>query len=64
VIKNEKRGKDKNKDLSILIDERLVEINNPILTLTGKRWKRWINASRSSSTRGTFMSFEGRCKGQ
>jgi len=30
----EKKGKDKNKDLAVFVDERLVGINNPMATLT------------------------------
>jgi len=29
------KGKDKNKDWSVLVDERLLEINDSVATLTG-----------------------------
>ena len=32
----EKKSKDKNKELSVLIDDRLAEINDSIITLTGR----------------------------
>ena len=31
-----KKGKDKNKDLSVLVDDKLAEINHSMSTLTGK----------------------------
>jgi len=31
-----KKVKDKNKDLAVLVDERLAEINNSVATLSGK----------------------------
>ena len=31
-----KKGKDKNKDLAVLVDDKLTEVNNSILTLTGR----------------------------
>ena len=34
-VQGGKKGKDKNKDLAVLVDERLMEINNSMATLTG-----------------------------
>jgi len=31
-----KKGKDKNKDLAVLVDDKLAEVNNSIITLTGR----------------------------
>ena len=31
-----KKGKDKNKDLAVLVDDKLVEVNDSIITLTGR----------------------------
>jgi len=31
-----KKGKDKNKDLAFLVDDKLTEVNNSIITLTGR----------------------------
>jgi len=31
-----KKGKDKNKDLAVLVNEKLAEVNNSIITLTGR----------------------------
>ena len=31
-----KKGKDKSKELEVLVDDKLVEVNNSIVTLTGR----------------------------
>ena len=31
-----KKGKDKNKDLAVLVDDKLAEVNDSIITLTGR----------------------------
>ena len=31
-----KKGKDKNKDLAVLVDDKFTEVNNSIITLTGR----------------------------
>ena len=35
-LQGAKKGKDKNKDLTILVDDKLAEVNNSIITLTGR----------------------------
>ena len=58
---DEKKGKDKNKDFSILVDERLAEINNSMATLT-RRVDDMDKHIEESSSWETLIGFQGRYK--
>jgi len=56
-----KKSKHKNKELSVLVDDRLTQINDSIITLTGRvdEMEKHIEELESE---GTLRSFVGRCK--
>ena len=56
-----KKGKDKNKDLAVLVDDKLTEVNNSIITLTG-RMDEMKTRIKELEFEGTWKSFVGRCK--
>ena len=57
-----KKGKDKNKDLAVLVDDKLTEVNNSIITLTG-RVDEMENCIKELESNGDLEEFRvGRCK--